>query len=140
MAGGDLPFSVGDRRKEGAVGDAADSMGRQPCKCRLGSEDPDKLGFPGFRWHPAKGVWARARKGRLSFFAKGGHVTACKIYREMAQEQGLVRTFTEKAKTKPNVRKALRGGQLVGRQPGLRDAKRKAAGMTHGLLNGRAKP
>ena len=138
MAGGDLPFLlVTDGRKGLSTTLLTPWDGAVQMQTRHG--DPNKLGFPGFRWHPAKGVWARARKGRLSFFAKGGHVTACKIYREMAQEQGLVRTFAEKAKTKPNVRKLFGAVNWWGGSPTFaREAK--AAGMTHGLLNGRPNP
>ena len=103
------------------------------------SEDAEKLGFPGFRWYPAKGSWGHDRQGRLAFFAQGGHVTACKIYRELAKEQGLIRTFTEKAKVKPDVRKLFGAVNWWGGSPSFaREAK--AAGMTHGLLNGRPNP
>lgn len=137
-AGGDLPFLlVTDGQKGLSTTLLTPWDGAVQMQTR--DEDPDKLGFPGFRWYPAKGVWARARKGRLSFFAKGGCVTACKIYREIAQEQGLVRTFTEKAKKKPNVRKLFGAVNWWGGSPAFaREAK--AAGMTHGLLNGRPSP
>ena len=135
MAGGDLPFLlVTDGQKGLSTTLLTPWDGAVQMQTR--DEDAEQLGFPGFRWYPAKGVWARARKGRLSFFAKGGCVTACKIYREMAQEQGLVRTFTEKAKKKPNVRKLFGAVNWWGGSPAFaREAK--AAGMTHGLLNGR---
>ncbi len=138
LAGGDLPFLlVTDGQKGLSTTLLTPWDGAVQMQTR--SEDPGKLGFPGFRWYPAKGVWARARKGRLSFFAKGGHVTACKIYREMAQEQGLVRTFTEKAKKKPNVRKLFGAVNWWGGSPAFA-LEAKAAGMTHGLLNGRPSP
>ena len=138
MWGGDLPFLlVTDGQKGLSATLLTPWDGSLHMQTR--SEDSDKLAFPGFRWYPAKGVWARARKGRLSFFAKGGHVTACKIYRELAQEQGLVRTFAEKAKKKPNVRKLFGAVNWWGGSPAFaREAK--AAGMTHGLLNGRPSP
>lgn len=138
MGGDDLPFLLVTDGQKGlsttllTPWDASVQM-------QTRSGDPDKLGFPGFRWYPAKGVWARARKGRLSFFAKGGCVTACKMYREMAQEQGLVRTFTEKAKKKPDVRKLFGAVNWWGGSPEFA-FEAKAAGMTHGLLNGRDKP
>ncbi len=138
MAGGDLPFLlVTDGQKGLSTTLLTPWDGSVQMQAR--NEDPDKLGFPGFRWYPAKGVWARARKGRLSFFAKGGYVTACKIYREMAQEQGLVRTFTEKAKNKPDVRKLFGAVNWWGGSPAFA-LEAKAAGMTHGLLNGRPSP
>ncbi len=138
MAGGDLPFLlVTDGQKGLSTTLLTPWDGSMQMQTR--SEDSDNLGFPGFRWHPAKGVWARARKGRLSFFAKGGHLTACKIYRDMAQEQGLVRTFTEKAKKKPEVRKLFGAVNWWGGSPAFA-LEAKAAGMTHGLLNGREDP
>jgi hypothetical protein len=138
MAGGDLPFLlVTDGQKGLSTTLLTPWDGALQMQTR--SADPDKLAFPGFRWHPAKGVWARSRKGRLDFFAKGGHVTACKIYRELAQAQGLVRTFTEKAKKKPDVRKLFGAVNWWGGTPAFaREAK--AVGMTHGLLNGRPSP
>ena len=138
MAGGDLPFLlVTDGQKGLSTTLLTPWDGAVQMQTR--NEDPDKLGFPGFRWYPAKGVWARTRKGRLSFFAKGGYVTACKIYREMAQEQGLVRTFTEKAKKKPDVPKLFGAVNWWGGSPAFA-FEAKAAGMTHGLLNGRPNP
>ncbi|MDD4270800.1 MAG: glycoside hydrolase [Thermoguttaceae bacterium] len=138
LAGGDLPFLLVTDGQQGLSAtlltpwDASVQM-------QTRSDEPDNFGFPGFRWYPTKGVWARARKGRLSFFANGGYVTACKIYREMAQEQGLVRTFTEKAKQKPNVRKLFGAVNWWGGSPDFA-LEAKAAGMTHGLLNGRPSP
>lgn len=138
MAGGDLPLLlVTDGQKGLSTTLLTPWDGSVQMQTR--NEDPGKLGFPGFRWYPAKGVWARARKGRLSFFARGGYVTACKIYREMAQEQGLVRTFTEKAKKKPDVRKLFGAVNWWGGSPAFA-LEAKAAGMTHGLLNGRPSP
>jgi len=138
MAGGDLPFLlVTDGQKGLSTTLLTPWDGAVQMQTR--NEDPDKLGFPGFRWYPAKGLWARSRKGRLSFFAKGGYVTACKVYREMAQEQGLIRTFTEKAKKKPDVRKLFGAVNWWGGSPTFA-LEAKAAGMTHGLLNGRPNP
>lgn len=138
LAGGDLPFLLVTDGQQGLSTTLLTPWdGSVQMQTRGG--DPDKLGFPGFRWYPAKGVWTRARKGRLSFFASGGYVTACKIYRELAQEQGLVRTFTEKSKQKPNVRKLFGAVNWWGGSPAFA-LEAKAAGMTHGLLNGRPSP
>ena len=138
MGGGDLPFLVVTDGQKGlstmllTPWDGAVQM-------QTRSEDAEKLGFPGFRWYPAKGSWGHDRQGRLAFFAQGGHVTACKIYRELAKEQGLIRTFTEKAKVKPDVRKLFGAVNWWGGSTSFaREAK--AAGMTHGLLNGRPNP
>jgi len=138
MAGGDLPFLLVTDGQQG-LSTTLLTPWDGSVQMQTRSEDPDKLGFPGFRWYPAKGVWARARQGRLSFFANGGYVTACKIYREMAQEQGLVRTFDEKAKKKPDVRKLFGAVNWWGGSPAFA-LEAKAAGMTHGLLNGRPNP
>ena len=138
MGGGDLPFLlVTDGQKGLSTTLLTPWDGAVQMQTR--NNDPDRLGFPGFRWYPAKGHWARTRKGRLSFFAKGGHVTACKIYRELAQEQGLVRTFNEKARKKPDVRKLFGAVNWWGGSPSFA-AEAKSAGMTHGLLNGRPNP
>jgi len=138
LAGGDLPFLLVTDGQQGLSTTLLTPWdGSVQMQTRGG--DPDKLGFPGFRWYPAKGVWTRARKGRLSFFASGGCVTGCKIYREMAQEQGLVRTFTEKAQKKPDVRKLFGAVNWWGGSPAFA-LEAKAAGMTHGLLNGRSSP
>ena len=138
MAGGDLPFLlVTDGEKGLATILLTPWDGAVQMQTR--NDDPEKLGFPGFRWHPAKGLWGSTRQGRLAFFAKGGHVTACRIYRELAKQQGLVRTFAEKAKVKPNVRKLFGavnwwGGNATFAREAI------AAGMKHGLLNGRPSP
>ena len=137
-AGGDLPFLlVTDGQRGLSTTLLTPWDGCVQTKTR--DEDPSELSFPGFRWYPAKGVWVRPRKGRLSFFAKGGYVTACKLYRELAQEQGLVRTFAEKAKRKPNVRKLFGAVNWWGGSPEFA-LEAKAVGMTHGLLNGRPNP
>lgn len=139
FAGGDLPFlTVTDGTRGLATimltpWDAAIQM-------QTRTDDPDQLAFPAFRWHPEKGLWGPTRKGRYAFYPRGGHVAACKIYRELATEQGLVRTFTEKAKAKPEVRRLFGavnwwGGHGLGF---VREAV--AAGMTRGLLNGRPNP
>lgn len=137
--GDDLPFLLVTDGRQGLASilltpwDGAILMPARP-------GDAAKLGFPSFRWHPSKGTWGETRRGRLAFFARGGHVTACKIYRELAKEQGLLRTLADKAGNKPNVRK-LSGAVNWWGGHGLdfvREAK--AAGMTHGLFNGRINP
>jgi hypothetical protein len=137
--GGDLPFLLVTDGTKGL-----DAILLTPwdggIQMQTRSDDAEKLGFPGFRWHPSKGIWGETRRGRLVFFDKGGHVTACKIYRELAKEQGLVRTFTEKAKVKPNVRKLFGAVNWWGGHGLTFVREAKAAGMTHGLLNGRPNP
>lgn len=136
--GGDLPFVTVTNGTSGLLAilltpwDGAIAM-------QTRSDDADQLAFPGFRWHPEKGLWGPTRQGRLAFFATGGHVTACKIYRDLAKEQGLVRTFTEKAVKKPNVRKLFGAVNWWGGNASFaREAL--AVGMKHGLLNGRPNP
>lgn len=138
LAGGDLPFLVVTNGQQG-LSTTLLTPWDGSVQMQTRSAEPEKLGFPGFRWYPAKGAWARARQGRLSFFAHGGYVTACKLYREMAQEQGLVHTFIDKARQKPNVRKLFGAVNWWGGSPAFA-LEAKAAGMTHGLLNGRPSP
>lgn len=137
--GGDLPFLLVTDGRQGVANilmspwDGAIQMQTRP-------GDAENLAFPGFRWHPSKGTWGETRRGRLAFFDKGGHVTACKIYRELAEEQGLLRTFAEKAKVKPDVRKLFGAVNWWGGHGLAFVREAKAAGMTHGLLNGRPNP
>ena len=62
---------------------------------------------PGPSWEGQKGRSGYARRIRYVFLEKGGHVAMCKRYRQYAQEQGKLKTFAEKAKTRPNVDRLL---------------------------------
>jgi len=109
---------------------------------RMGSRrgDDAKLGFPGLLWEPSKGTWGGDRKIRLAFFERGGHVAACKIYRKLAQEAGYFRTLADKAADNPDVPKLMGAVDWWGAD-GLRFVKEAiAAGMDHGLVNGRWAP
>ncbi len=139
LGGGDLPFVLVTDGTRGlstillTPHDAAVQM-------QTRADDSEKLGFPGFHWLPQKGVWGNARRGRLAFHAQGGHVAACKTYRKLAAAQGLVRTFREKARKKPDVRKLFGAVNWWGAAglPFVKEAV--AAGMRHGLFNGRPGP
>ena len=61
----------------------------------------------GASWEPSKREFRYPRQLRYVFFDKGGHVAACKRYRQHAQETGLLVTFTEKVKRNPNIDKLL---------------------------------
>ena len=137
--GGDLPFVTVTDGGQGLVAitmtpfDAAIQM-----QSRLG--DPERLGFPGFSWLPTKGTFGEQRSGRLVFFAQGGHVSACKIYRRVAREQGFFKTLREKAEANPDVHKLMGAVNWWGAH-GLKFVREAvAAGMTHGLVNGRSDP
>jgi hypothetical protein len=104
------------------------------------SRDEARLGFPGFGWLPSKGTFGGERVGRLVFFEKGGHVKACKIYREIAREQKLIKTLAEKAKINPDVHKLMGAVNWWGVNGIGFVHEAVAAGMTHGLANGRWSP
>ncbi len=71
------------------------------------ANDEAGLSFPGSVWEPSKNIWGEDRKVRLAFFETGGHVAACKIYREIAKQQGYVRTLADKAMVRPDVEKLM---------------------------------
>lgn len=59
-------------------------------------------------WQSQKGRFGYERKIRYAFFDRGGHVAMCKRYREHARQNGLLKTFTEKKRDRPQI------DQLVG--------------------------
>jgi hypothetical protein len=139
VGGGDLPFVLST---DGARGTLTVLLTPWDAAVRMQTRAGDERGhgFPGFHWMPQKGTWGGTRRGRLAFYARGGHVAACRIYRGIAADQGLVRTLAEKAKAKPDVRRLFGAVNWWG-ATGLsfvREAT--AAGMTRGLLNGRPNP
>ncbi len=134
--GGDMPWAAVTDGRQGMLAlamtpfDAAIQMQSR-------ADDPERLGFPGFSWEPTRGAFGEPRVGRLIFFAAGGHVKACKIYRQVAREQGHLRTLREKAGANPDTRKLLGAVNWWGAHgiDFVREAK--AAGMNRGLVNGR---
>ena len=54
-------------------------------------------------WEPERGQYGYPRTMRYVFFDKGGYVAMAKRYRKTAEEQGLVKTFREKAKSRPSI-------------------------------------
>lgn len=103
-------------------------------------DDKEQLGFPGVLWEPSKGRWGGARRARLIFFDRGGHVAACKAFRRYAQETGYFRTLTDKAKDNPDVLKLMGAVDWWGAD-GLRFVREATAeGITRGLVNGRWPP
>lgn len=138
-AGGDMPWVAVTDGRQGAIAIAmtpADSFVQMQSRLK----DEARLGFPGFGWEPSKGRFGGERIGRLVFFAQGGHVKACKIYREVAREQALVRTLREKAKANPDVHKLMGAVDWWGVTGVGFVHEAIAAGMTHGLANGRWSP
>lgn len=61
--------------------------------------------FPG--WVGQLKKFGYKRSVRYAFFDKGGHVAACKRYREYAKKIGLYCPFTEKVKRNPNLKKGF---------------------------------
>ena len=58
-------------------------------------------------WAPERGRYGPPRVVRYVFLDRGGYVAMAKRYRRAAQRQGLVKTFREKAKERPNVDRLL---------------------------------
>jgi len=61
----------------------------------------------GLSWEPQRGRFGPARAMRFVFFDRGGHVAMCKRYRRHAKERGLLKTFAEKIRERPNVDRLL---------------------------------
>ncbi len=95
---------------------------------------------PVIEWWGSFRSFRYPRRMRYSFFAKGGYVAAAKRYRAHAKKLGLVKTFAEKAKKNPNI-KRLFGAPDVWGNASLAFAKQaKAAGVDKMLIHGRPKP
>ena len=58
-------------------------------------------------WQPQHGQFGYPRRARYVFLEKGGYVAMAKRYRAAALREGLVKTFAEKAKERPNVDRLL---------------------------------
>ena len=58
-------------------------------------------------WVAQHGTFGYARRVKFVFLDKGGYVAMAKRYRAEARKEGLVKTFREKAKTRPNVDRLL---------------------------------
>ena len=58
-------------------------------------------------WRPRHRTFGYARKLKLVFLGRGGYVAMAKRYRVEAEKEGLVKTFREKVKTRPNVDRLL---------------------------------
>jgi len=54
-------------------------------------------------WDAQLGKFGYARKVRYVFFAQGGHVAMAKRYRAHAKAEGLLKTFVEKRKERPDI-------------------------------------
>ncbi|MGL4943946.1 MAG: glycoside hydrolase [Thermoguttaceae bacterium] len=54
-------------------------------------------------WEASLGAWRYPRRVKFTFLDGGGHVAVCKEYRKYAQQTGLVKTFTEKVKERPQI-------------------------------------
>ena len=58
-------------------------------------------------WVPERGRYGYPRVVRYCFLDRGGYVAMATRYRQTAEEQGLVKTFREKAKKRPSVDRLL---------------------------------
>lgn len=68
--------------------------------------DPDGRISPASAWEPAgRSCLVYPRRLRIVPLAKGGYVAMAKRYRRYARETGLLKTFEEKAKARPLVRR-----------------------------------
>ena len=59
----------------------------------------------GVAWVASRHAFRYPRQVRYCFFPSGGHVAIAKRYRRHAQAAGLLKTFDEKARERPNVRR-----------------------------------
>ena len=80
-------------------------------------QEGKRLGAVAPLWMPECGSPGYPRRVRFVFFDKGGYVAMAKRYRDYAQEQGLVKTFREKAAERPLVER-LPGAANVWYFPG----------------------
>lgn len=58
-------------------------------------------------WAPTRGRFGYCRQVDMIFIDQGGYVAMAKRYRAVARRQGLVKTFREKVKERPNVDRLL---------------------------------
>ena len=68
--GGDLPFLLVTDGQQG-VANILMTPWDGAIQMQTRQDDAGKLGFPGFRWHPSKGIWGETRRGR-PFFPRAG--------------------------------------------------------------------
>ena len=61
----------------------------------------------GPEWRAQKKEFGYRRRVRYVFQDRGGHVAMCKRYRAYAKSKGLLKTFSEKVKERPNVDRLL---------------------------------
>ncbi len=137
--GGDMPWVTVTDGRQGMM-TIAMTPSDSCIQMQSRSKDKEKLGFPGFGWLSSKGTFGDTRVGRLVFYDKGAHVKACKIYRGIAKEEGLLRKLTVDARDNPDVLKLMGAVDWWG-APGLSFVQEAVeAGMKHGLLNGHPNP
>ena len=92
----------------------------------------------GVSWMAQKGRFGYPRRVRYVFLDKGGYVAMCKRYRAYAQAQGKLKTFAEKATTRPLVDRLLGAPNIWCWEPdkiGMAQ-KLKAAGIDRFLWSG----
>ena len=96
-----MPFMgmAGEGEKDGvmAILETPDDAG-----FRIVNEAAGPVGFAPC-WMPSRRRFGYERRVRFVFLEKGGYVAMAKRYRAFARERGLLKTFAEKAKERPNV-------------------------------------
>jgi hypothetical protein len=67
----------------------------------------DGLNWAAPNWEPQRGQFGYQRQVRYVWFDKGGHVAMAKRYRQYAKDIGLLKTFGEKRRERPQIDKLL---------------------------------
>jgi hypothetical protein len=67
----------------------------------------DGLNWASPNWEPQRGQFGYQRQVRYVWFDKGGHVAMAKRYRQHAKDVGLLKTFAEKRRERPEIDKLL---------------------------------
>ena len=67
----------------------------------------DGLNWASPNWEPQRGQFGYRRQVRYVWFDKGGHVAIAKRYRQYAKDAGLLKTFAEKRRDRPQIDKLL---------------------------------
>lgn len=103
--------NVEDRIGSGGAGCLCIVETPDDMRLQLECFSPEKDGTPLIHampgWESQQKKFGYKRQLRYVFFDKGGHVAACKRYREYSKTIGLYCPFTEKIKKNPNLKKGF---------------------------------
>ncbi|MGE5612248.1 MAG: glycoside hydrolase [Bacillota bacterium] len=100
------------------------------------------LGWIGPVWEGQKGQFGYTRQIRYVFLSDGGHVAMAKRYRQYAIEKGLLKTFAEKRKERPQIDKLIGAANIWywDKDPVKMCREMLDAGIDRILWSNRAKP